>query len=138
MLKRILTHLLLLHVLSAICVFSPADIQPPEIRGPGGGTDAACGLSAGVEEAEPLLDFIGDLLSGTQQNTQNKDDNFSDFFRTRKYNYRFWEGNTFAPEPSVLLPVAAVSVLSSRAYSPFGGLLTRPDYYRLLFRLTPF
>lgn len=139
MLKRGFTYFLLIHLLSAISVFSLTDNQLSAAGSPLNATHAP-GSFFCDEEAGPLLDFIGELLTGTAgHNTGRQGDNFSDFFRIRKYNYRFSEADGFRqPENAPLLPAASVLVLKPAAYTLFGGFFLLPDYYQLLFRLTPF
>ena len=61
-----------------------------------------------------------------------------DYFRIRKYTYRFLHWDAWRPEDAAVISAVASSFTRQKDPVPFQGLLTLPAYYRFLFRLTPF
>jgi len=143
MLKRAFTYLLLVHLTGALTLFALSERPHAGGTAPGLGHTGATvdnTLNAlSIAEAAPLFDLLGNLLSGTvPRGSEHPGDHLSDFFRIRKYNYRFllWDGwrtenaaPALAARPALARPTCPV---------PFRGLVTLPDYYRFLFRLKPF
>ncbi len=140
MLKRAFTYLLLIHLTGALTLFAlsertPADGVAPR-TGPTGGTHQN---TVAVADAAPLLDLLGNLLSGTvPHDSEQPGDHLSDFFRIRKYTYRFLLWDVWLTEKLVTLRAVRPLFAGQQAPDGFLGLLTLPDYYRFLFRLTPF
>lgn len=140
MLKRAFTYLLLIHLTGALTLFALSE------RTPANGAASRTGQAgrpdhnaAAVADAAPLLDLLGNLLSGTvPRESESPGDHLSDFFRIRKYTYRFLLWDVWLTENLVAL--RAVGPLFARPPEPGGflGLVTLPDYYLFLFRLTPF
>ncbi len=140
MLKRAFTYLLLIHLTGALTLFALSERTPAGDTAPGHGQTSNPGPNtlATTEEA-PLFDLLGNLLSGAvPRESEHPGDHLSDFFRIRKYTYRFLQWEAWRTE-NAAAAVAALPVLArQKDQIPFRGLVTLPDYYRFLFRLTPF
>jgi hypothetical protein len=139
MLKRAFTYLLLIHLTGALTLFALSERVHSSGTAPGHGPTGGPGHSTlAAAEAAPLFDLLGNLLSGAvPRESELPGDYLSDFFRIRKYNYRFVLWDALRTENAA--PVAARPALARRKDPvPFAGLVTLPNYYRFLFRLTPF
>ncbi len=136
MLKRAFTYLLLIHLTGALTLFSLS--EPIGAEAPAAGQTTLAGRSA-VTVPAPLLDLLGNLLSGTvPRESEHPGDHLADFFRIRKYTYRFLLWDAWLAENLTLPGAARPWVDWQKPPALFLGLVTLPDYYRLLFRLTPF
>lgn len=137
MLKRAFTYFLLLHLLSAFGVFSLTD-HSKSANAP---VQPAKSMQALTYRAEidPLLNFFGDLFSGIQhQDSEEQRNSFSDFFRIRKYSYRFWGWDAFVSGNTTSLSTLSFLFAKPQDTSLFDSVLSLPAYYHFLFRLTPF
>jgi hypothetical protein len=140
MLKRAFTYLLLIHLTGALTLFALSE------RMHDGGAAPRIGQMSGTDQnavavtnAAPLLDLLGNLLSGTvPRKSEGPGDHLSDFFRIRKYTYRFLLWDAWRPQGAAAVSAATSAFARHKDPIPFRGLLTLPDYYRFLFRLTPF
>ncbi len=140
MLKRAFTYLLLIHLTGALTLFALSERTPAGDTAPGHGQTSNPGPNtlATTEEA-PLFDLLGNLLSGAvPRESEHPGDHLSDFFRIRKYTYRFLLWDVWLTEKLVALRAVRPLFAGQQAPDGFLGLLTLPDYYRFLFRLTPF
>lgn len=138
MLKRAFTYLLLVHLtgaltLSSLTGHSDAVAHTPE---PSAAREES---TFSADDVDPLLNLLGDILSGAgHRDAKNRGDNLSDFFRIRKYTYRFLLWDTCLTENFASFHTIAWKVVKPRGPALFQGLVTLPEYYRLLFRLKPF
>ena len=136
MLKRAFTYLLLIHLTGALTLFSLS--EPIRSESPAPGQTAVAGHPAAAVPA-PLLDLLGNLLSGTvPRESEHPGDHLADFFRIRKYTYRFLLWDAWLAENLTLAGPVRSWFDRQKPPALFLGLVTLPDYYRLLFRLTPF
>jgi hypothetical protein len=140
MLKRAFTYLLLIHLTGALTLFALSERIPAGGTTPGAGTAVRPGHHAlATAETAPLLDLLGNLLSGTvPRESEHPGDHLSDFFRIRKYTYRFLHWEVWRAENAAPTVAARPAPARQRGPVPFRGLVTLPEYYRFLFRLTPF
>ncbi len=140
MLKRAFTYLLLIHLTGALTLFALSERTHADGAVPRTGqTGSPDQNTVAATDAAPLLDLLGNLLSGTvPRGSEQPGDHLSDFFRIRKYTYRFLLWDAWRPEDAAAISAATFSFARQKDLIPFRGLLTLPDYYRFLFRLTPF
>lgn len=140
MLKRAFTYLLLIHLTGALTLFALSERTPADGTTPGAGTAVRPAHHAlATAEAAPLLDLLGNLLSGAVPcESEHPGDHLSDFFRIRKYTYRFPLWEVWRTENTAPAVAARPAPARQRGPVSFRGLVTLPDYYRFLFRLTPF
>ncbi len=139
MLKRAFTYLLLIHLTGALTLFALSERTPAGASAHTGHTGSPHRNTSAVADAAPLLDLLGNLLSGTvPRESEGPGDHLSDFFRIRKYTYRFLLWDTWLTENLVALRTVGPWFAGHPEPGCFLGLLTLPDYYRFLFRLTPF
>lgn len=132
MLKRAFTYLLLIHLTGALTLFTLS--QPTNPEAPADGQTAVTG-----QNPVAVLDLLGNLLSGTvPRETEHPGDHLADFFRIREYTYRFPLWDAWLAENLALTGTARPWFDRQKPPALFLGLVTLPDYYRLLFRLTPF
>lgn|GEM_PF-2074571 len=132
MLKRAFTYLLLIHLTGALTLFSLSQPINPE-------ASAAGQYAVAHQNPVAVLDLLGNLLSGTvPRESEHPGDHLADFFRIRKYTYRFLLWDAWLTENLALTSTARPWFDRQKSPALFEGLVTLPNYYRLLFRLTPF
>lgn len=132
MLKRAFTYLLLIHLTGALTLFSLS--QPTHPEASVAGQTAVAG-----QNPVAVLNLLGNLLSGTvPRESEHPGDHLADFFRIRKYTYRFLLWDAWLAENLTLTGITRPWFDRQKPPTLFLGLVTLPDYYRLLFRLTPF